>query len=113
MATAVIITGYLPSGVTDSKHKSARAANGFLRSVVKAASGTVTKLEVMMGNIFITLKDDKGMKELQDALQGLDGVDVSTPSTAQLIFTKERARGEADLATEIAKQKAAQGKSAA
>ena len=92
---AVQISGFLPEKVTDSKHKSARAASAFLRSVVKKANGKVTKLEVMMGVIFITLKDELGVKELKDALTPIAGVTVEEPSQAMLIFTKERARNEA------------------
>ena len=95
--SAVIITGYLPKEVANSKHKSARAASGYIRSVVKKANGAVKKLEVMMGNIFITLKDENGLKELKDALSTLDGVKVEEPSQAMLIFIKERARNEAQL----------------
>jgi hypothetical protein len=95
--SAVIITGYLPKEVATSKHKSARTASGYIRSVVKKANGSVKNLEVMMGNIFITLKDDNGLKELKDALSTLDGVKVEEPSQAMLIFIKERARNEAQL----------------
>jgi hypothetical protein len=103
---AVMITGYLQKEVTDSKHKSARSASAFLRSVVKKADGKVSKLEVMMGNIFITLKDETGVQALTDALKGVEGVVVHTPSQAQLIFTKERARVEAELVAEKAKNAA-------
>ena len=107
-----MITGYLPKEVTDSKHKSARSASAFLRSVVTKAVGTVTKLEVMMGVIFITLKDDTGVQALTDALKGVEGVVVQTPSQAQLIFTKERARVEADIVAANA-AKESQAKTAA
>jgi len=99
-----MITGYLPKEVTDSKHKSARSASAFIRSIVKKANGKITKLEVMMGNIFVTLQEEVGLKELQDSLRGIDGVAVQTPSEAQLIFTKERARVEADIVAENAKK---------
>jgi hypothetical protein len=102
---AVMITGYLPKEVTDSKHKSARSASAFIRSVVKNANGKITKLEVMMGNIFVTLKDGPGATELEVALKGLEGVLVKTPTEAQLIFTKERARVEADIVAENAANK--------
>ena len=94
---AVLISGYLPKEVTDRKHKSSREASTFLRGIIKTANGTTKKLEVLSGNIFITLKDETGLKELKDALSGLEGVKVEEPSQAMLIFIKERARNEAQL----------------
>ena len=96
--TAVIISGYLPKEVSDTKtNKSAREAASFLRGIIKTANGTTKKMEVLSGNIFITLKDESGLKELKDTLSGLDGVKVEEPSQAMLIFIKERARNEAQL----------------
>ena len=110
MASAVVITGYLPKEVTDSKHKSARVAVTYLRSVIKAVTKDVPKLEVMMGVIFITLKDQTGVAELKAALTPIAGVTVDEPSQAQLIFTKEKARVEAEI---LAKEAELQAKKAA
>lgn len=95
--TAVLITGYLQNGVTDSKHKSAREASRFLKSVVKKAGGTVTKLEVMQGKIFITLKDQTGVAELKAALTPIQGVIVDEPEEAMLVYIRETARVEAEI----------------
>lgn len=100
---ALLITGYLPKEVVDNKHKSAREAGGFLRSVIKKANGTIKKFEVLMGTIFISLKDESGVKELKDALSAVEGVKVEEPSQAMLIFVRERARNQAHvLETKIA-----------
>ncbi len=95
---SILITGYLPKEVAHSKHKSAREASSFLRAVVKKANGSIKKLEVLMGSIFISLKDENGVKELKEVLSSLKDVQVTEPSQAMLIFTKERARNEAQLA---------------
>lgn len=89
---SLLITGYLSKEVVDNKHRSAREAGGFIRSVIKNANGSLKKIEVLMGTIFITLKDDNGKKELKEALASVEGVKVDEPSQAMLIFVKERAR---------------------
>ena len=93
----IVVTGYLPKEVVDNDHRSARVAKVFIRGVVKDAGGSLTKLDVLMGVIFITLKDQTGVAELKAALTPIAGVTVSEPSQAQLIFTKEKARVEADI----------------
>jgi hypothetical protein len=64
----------------------------------------------MMGTIFITLKDQTGVPELKAALTPIAGVTVDEPSQAQLIFTKEKARVEAEL---LVKEAELQAKKAA
>ena len=92
---ALLISGYLPKEVANNKHRSAREASGYIRSVIKKANGSLKKFEVLMGSIFITLKDEAGVKELKEALAGVEGVKVEEPSQAMLIFVKERARNAA------------------
>lgn len=101
-ATSVMITGYLPIGVTDSKHKSAREANNVLRKVIKKADGKVMKFDVMAGTIFIVLKDEKGVEELRSALNGLDNVVFNTPSPEELVFKMVWKREDADSIVETA-----------
>lgn len=90
--TALVINGYLQKEVVDNKHRSARVASNFIRTEIKKAGGKPPKIEVLMGMIFLTLKDDVGVKELSNTLTKIDGVKVEEPSEAMLIFMKERAR---------------------
>lgn len=92
---SVKITGYLPSGVTDNKHRSAREASGFLKTLIKKGNGKLKKIEVLMGIIFITLEDQNGVAELK-SLSNIQGVTVDEPDDAMLLFAKTRARGEAE-----------------
>ena len=92
--SAIIINGYLPQEVTNSKHRSARVAVRYVRDFVKKANGKAERVEVLKGEIYLNLKDGTGLKELKDDLEAINGVTVEQPSEAALIYRKEKARAE-------------------
>ncbi len=92
---AAMIKGYLPKGVTNSKHRGAREAVGFIKTVVETAGGTGMKVEVMMGTLFLTFDGANVVAALKKALFDVKDVTVEEPSEAMLIYIKEQARDEA------------------
>lgn len=92
MATAAQVTGYLSQQVPDKKNKLAREARRQFYTIVKDAKGKMSKFDVANGRIFIELKDEKGFKELQDALSSLKDVKVEEVSSIKLVFLKSQAQ---------------------
>jgi hypothetical protein len=98
MKKAAQISGYLSKGVADKNQKLAKETRRHFYKVVKDAQGSMTKFDVTNGQIFIELKDEKGLKELQSALSTLPNVTVEEVSPIKLVFLKSQAQAEAKAA---------------
>jgi hypothetical protein len=92
MRKAVNISGYLSNAVSDKNHKLAKETRRLFSSTVKASQGFLSKFDVANGQIFIEFKDEKGVKELQDALSSMKDVKVEEVSPIKLVFLKSQAQ---------------------
>lgn len=92
MKMAVQVTGYLSQSVPNKEHKLARETRRQFFTIVKNANGKLSKFDVTNGQIFIEFKDEKGVKELQDALSSLKDVKVEEVSPIKLVFLKSQAQ---------------------
>jgi hypothetical protein len=94
MRKAAYIHKYLSQEVADGKHRFAKDSRRHLSKIVKEAGGSLTRFEVINGDIFFELKDQSGLKELQDALSPLSGVTFEEISPVKLVFLKAQALAE-------------------
>lgn len=94
MKMAALIVGYFLKIVVDKNHKLAKEARRQFFKIVKDAGGSMTKFDVTNGQIFIELKDEKGLQELQSALSTLPDVKVEEVSPIKLVFLKSQAQAE-------------------
>ena len=98
MKIAALIIGYFLNIVIDKNNKLAKEARRQFFKIVKDAGGYLTKFDVTRGQIFIELKDEKGLKEIQSALSTLPNVTVEEVSPIKLVFLKSQAQAEAKAA---------------
>jgi hypothetical protein len=94
MKKAFTVTGYHSKTVVDKKQPLARESRRLFFRIVKDAKGSMTKFDVTNGQIFIELKDENGLKELQDALANLPNVKVEEVSSVKLVFLKSQAQAD-------------------
>jgi len=92
MKMAASVTGYLSKTVVEKTHKLAKETRQHFFKIIKDAKGSLTKFDVTNGQIFIELKDDQGLKELQAELAGLPNVKVEEVSPIKLVFLKSQAQ---------------------
>jgi hypothetical protein len=85
------IVGSLQSNVTDSKHKLARDMGRQTRRAVKEAGGKVVRFEVTNGHVFVTLKDDNGLRELKTEFSAMPEVVVQEVTPLMRVFLKSAA----------------------
>ena len=89
---AATVTGYLSKSVVKKDDKLAKETRRHFYRIVKEASGSLTKFDVTNGQIFIELKDEKGLTDLQSALSTLPNVKVEEVSPIKLVFLKSQAQ---------------------
>ena len=92
MRMAASVTGYLQKSVADKTNKLAKETRRHFFKIIKDAKGSLTKFDVTNGQIFIELKDESGMKELQTQLAGLPNVKIEEVSPIKLVFLKSQAQ---------------------
>jgi hypothetical protein len=89
---AAQITGYLSNVVPDKKDRLARETRRLFYRIVKDAKGSLSKFDVTNGQIFVELRDENGLKELQSELTSLPNVTVEEVSPIKLVFLKSQAQ---------------------
>ncbi|GEM_PF-3382687 len=94
MKKAAQISGYLSKAVVDKTHKLAKETRRHFFKIIKDAKGSLTKFDVTNGQVFVELKDEIGLKELQAALTELPNVKVEEVSPVKLVFLKSQAQAE-------------------
>jgi hypothetical protein len=92
MKQAAQISGYLTKLVVNKKEPLAKDARRQFFRIVKDAKGSMTKFDVTNGQIFIELKDENGLKDLQAELSKLPDVKVEEVSPLKLVYLKSQAQ---------------------
>jgi hypothetical protein len=92
MKKAAQITGYLSKTAVNKTDKLAKETRRHFFRIVKDAQGSLTRFDVTNGQIFIELRDEKGLAELQSALSTLTQVKVEEVSPIKLVFLKSQAQ---------------------
>jgi hypothetical protein len=92
MRKAATVTGYLSKTVANKSDKLAKETRRHFFRIIKDAKGSLTKFDVTNGQIFVELKDETGLKELQSELSTLPNVKVEEVSPIKLVFLKSQAQ---------------------
>jgi hypothetical protein len=94
---AALISGYLSKKAVSKTDKLAKEARRHFYKTVKDAGGAMSRFDVTNGSIFIELKDEKGLPELQSALESLKDVTIEDVSPIKLVFLKSQAQAESKV----------------